>query len=93
LHQALDSAPGHFLAFALQLTPNLPYAIDLEVLLEHARDLDLQDGIAPGPCRQLIRIGAPGGVGMIRRRGDRQDAADRLGPWMARCSSMKSITA
>ena len=55
-------------------------AIDPEVLLVYPPDLDLQGGIALKPCRQLARIGAPGGVGMIRRRGDRQDMADRLDP-------------
>ena len=55
-------------------------AIDAEVLVVHAADLDLHSGIAMGPCRQPARIGAPGGMGMIRRRGDRQDAADRLDP-------------
>ena len=33
-----------------------------------------------GPCGQLTRIDAPGDVGAIRRRGDRQNTADRLDP-------------
>jgi hypothetical protein len=54
--------------------------MDPEMLLVHAPDFALQGDIAPGSSRQLTRIGAPGGVGVIRRRGDRQNAADRLDP-------------
>jgi hypothetical protein len=54
--------------------------MDPEVLLVHAPDFTLQGDIAPGSSRQLTRVGAPGDVGVIRRRGDRQNAADRLDP-------------
>jgi hypothetical protein len=73
-------ATGDRDSFREELSPDLPDAVDPEVLLVHTPDLDLQGGITPGPCRQLGRIGAPGGMGIIRRRGDRQDAADRLDP-------------
>jgi hypothetical protein len=65
---------------SLQLTPNLPHAIDLEVLIEHARDLRHQVGIALGPCWQPRRIGPPGSMDAIGRWGDRQHLADRLDP-------------
>src|SRR5256885_9939602 len=80
LHQAPDGAAGNFLAFALQLPPNLPYAIDLEILLKHTRDLWHQPGITLHPCRQPRRIDPPGGMGVIGRWGDRQHLADRLDP-------------
>ena len=63
LHQALDGAAGHALAFPPQLPPNLARAIDLEVLLEHAGDLRHQAGIALRPCRQPRWVGPPGGMG------------------------------
>jgi hypothetical protein len=50
--------------FPAELSTDLPDAIDSEVLVLHPADLDLHSGIAMGPCRQLARIGAPGGVGM-----------------------------
>src|SRR5436305_1961413 len=80
LHQAPDGAAGNFLAVALQLPPNLPYAIDLEILLKHTRDLWHQPGITLYPCRQPRRIGPPGGMGVIGRWGNRQHLADRLDP-------------
>jgi hypothetical protein len=80
LHRALDRAAGDVLAFAFQQPPDFPRAIELEVLLEHARDLRHQAGVALGPCRQTRRIGPPGGMGAIGRWGDRQHLADRLDP-------------
>src|SRR5258707_12442030 len=79
-HQASDGAAGNFLAFTSQLPPNLSHAIDLEVFLEHARDLWHQAGITLRPCRQPRRIGPSGGMGAIGRWGDRQHSADRLDP-------------
>src|SRR4029077_4556896 len=79
-HQASDSAAGHVLAFALQLTTNLPHAIDLEVLIDHPCDLRHQVGIALRPRRQPRRISPSGGIGVIGRWGDRQHLADRLDP-------------
>jgi len=52
----------------------------LEVFLEHTPDLDRQDCITLGPCRQPAGIGLARGMGMIGRRGHRQHAADRLDP-------------
>ena len=79
-HQARHGAAGDRDPFSAELSPDLPDAIDSEVLVVHAADLNLHRGIAMGPRRQPARIGAPGSVSMIRRRGDRQDAADRLDP-------------
>jgi hypothetical protein len=79
-HQARHGAASDSDPFSEKLSPDLPDPIDTEILLVYAPDFDPQGGIALGPCRQLTRIGAPGGVGMIRRRGDRQNAADRLDP-------------
>jgi len=79
-HQARHGAASDRGPFPQKLSPHLPDAIDAEVLLVHAPDLGPQSDIAPGPCRQLARIGAPCGMGVIRRRGDRQNAADRLDP-------------
>src|SRR3954467_2719502 len=80
LHQARYGAASDRGPFPEKLSPNLPDAIDAEVLLVHAPDFGPQSDIALGPGRQLTRIGAPGGVGVITRRGDRQNAADRLDP-------------
>jgi hypothetical protein len=63
-----------------QLPPDLAHAIDAEVLLEHASDLDFQIRVAADPLGQAGGIGALAGVGVVGRRGDRQDPADRLDP-------------
>jgi hypothetical protein len=65
-HQARHGAAGNRDPFSKKLSPDLPDAIDAEVLLVHAPDFAPQGDIAPGPCRQLTWIGAPGGVGVIR---------------------------
>src|SRR3954451_6955650 len=79
-HQAHHGAASERDPVPEKLSPDLPDAIDAEGLLVHAPDFGPQGDIAPGPWRQLTWIGAPGGVGAIRRRGDRQNAADRLDP-------------
>ena len=79
-HQPRDRAAGDRDPLAAELPPDLAHAIDPEVLLEHAADFGLRVGIAPRPGRQLARIGAPRHMGVIGRRGDRQNAADRLDP-------------
>ena len=79
-HQARHGAASHRDPFPEKLSPDLPDAIDPEILLVYAPDFALQGDIAPSPGRQLARIGAPGGVGVVRRQGDRQNAADRLDP-------------
>jgi hypothetical protein len=79
-HQRRDGAPSHHDRFPAELPPDLAHAVDVEVRLEHALDLDHQRRVAPGPCRQLAEVGTPRGMGMVRRRGDRQHSADRLNP-------------
>src|SRR4051794_33880591 len=64
-HQARYGAASDRGPFPQKLSPDLPDAIDAEVLLVHAPDFGPQSDIALGPCRQLTRIGAPGGVGVI----------------------------
>jgi hypothetical protein len=79
-HQALDRAASNRDVLPVQLPPDLPHAVDLEVLDEDALDLRLQPQVPLCPCRQLRRIGAPGEVVMVGRGGDRQHPADRLDP-------------
>ena len=79
-HQARPGATSDRDPFPEKRPPDLPDAIDPEGRLGHAPDFGSQGDIAPGPCRQLARIGAPSGMGVRRRRGDRQNAADRLDP-------------
>src|SRR3954468_13143292 len=62
------------------LSPDLPNAVDAEVRLIHAPDLDHQRCIPPGARGQPLRISPPSGVGVIGRRGDWQHPADRLDP-------------
>ncbi len=68
-----DPLPG-------QLPPDLPHAVDAEVGLEHTLDLDHQRGVTARTNRLLVRIGAPGGMRVVGRRGDRQHPADRPHP-------------
>jgi hypothetical protein len=63
-HQPRHGAAGDRDPFPEKLSPDLPDAIDAEVLLVYAPDFALQGGIAPGPGWQFTRIGAPGGVGV-----------------------------
>src|SRR5512134_2796830 len=80
LHQPRYRAAGDVEAFAPKLTPDLANAVDLEIPLEHAPDLDRQGGITPGSRRSLRRIGPPRDLRVVRGRGDRQHLADRLDP-------------
>src|SRR5262249_57842029 len=58
-----------------QPPPDLLHAVDAEVLLVHAYDLDLQLLIT-----QPARRRRPGRGGVVRGRGDLQRLADRLDP-------------
>ena len=74
--------PGHRAAsgvetFPPQLSPDLAYAIDAEVFLEYAPDLDADQRLGK-PIRQSRGINAPGDMIVIGRRGNRQNPADRL---------------
>ncbi|MGY3463226.1 hypothetical protein ACVW0I_000097 [Bradyrhizobium sp. LM6.11] len=79
-HQSRHRATGNIEAFSLELPPDLAHAIDPEVLIEHAPNLDLQRGILPGAGRQRGRIAPLGDMGVVGRGGDRQHLADRLDP-------------
>jgi len=67
----------------VQLAPDLLDPVDLEVLLAHALDLDLELGVA-----QLPRRGWPRTRLVVGGGGDLQDLADRLDPNFPRCWSM-----
>src|SRR5271157_1700423 len=79
-HQPGDRAACGAEAFPPQLTPDLADAIDAEVFLEHAPDLDAQISVPAKPMRQSGGINPPGDMIVIGRRGDRQNPADRLDP-------------
>jgi hypothetical protein len=79
-HQSRYCAAGNVEAFAFELAPDLAHAIDGEVLIEDAPDLDLQPGTLPCARRQLGRIAPLGNMAVVGRGGDRQYLADRLDP-------------
>jgi hypothetical protein len=92
-HQARYGAASECGPFPEKLSPHLADAIDAEVLLVHAPDFGPQSDIAPGPCRQLARIGAPGGVGVVLDGAIGRTRQIGSTPCRARCSSMKAIMA
>jgi hypothetical protein len=92
-HQPLHRTPRHVTILAPQLPPDLADAIDLEVIIEDPAHLGLQCGVTLGSRRSLGRISTPGDMGVIARRGDRQDFADRLDPMRRAVTSMKAIIA
>src|SRR6056297_2203611 len=79
-HQARHRATGDIDPFAVQLPPDLPHAVDPEVLVPDAADVRLQHRVAPDPRRRRRGIGPARRMGVTGRRGDRQDPADRLDP-------------
>jgi hypothetical protein len=79
-HQARHRAAGDPDPLPAELPPDLPDAVDAEVLLEHAPDLDHEHRVALGAGRQLGGISPPGSMRVVGRRGDRQQPADRLDP-------------
>lgn len=58
-HQPDHRAAGNLDALPPQPAPHLAHALDAEVLLEHAPDLNLQLGVALGTSGQARRIGTP----------------------------------
>src|SRR4029077_10172398 len=80
LHQPGNLAARRSNGLALKLSPDLAHAVDLEVGVPDPLHLGLQVCIAPRSGRQLARIGALRGVGMVGAWGDRQDPADQLDP-------------
>ena len=94
LHQARHRAAGHVVPFPQQLPPDLAHAVDLEVLIENPFDLDAEHGVALDTRRCRLRLGAAGDVGVVCRRGDRQNTL-QIGstPWSSRYASTKLIMA
>jgi hypothetical protein len=55
-HQPLDGAAGNREAFSPQLPPDLPHAVDAEVLREDPLNLDLQFGVPLRTGRTLADV-------------------------------------
>jgi hypothetical protein len=79
-HQSLHRASGDRDALAAQLPPDLAHAVDAEVLRMHACSFGAQRIVAVAARRALGRVAPRGDMGVIGRRGDRQQPADRLDP-------------
>src|SRR4051794_33779779 len=79
-NEMLDGAAGNHEAFSPQLPPDLPHAVDAEVLREDPLNLDLQIGVPLRTGRTLAGVDPLGDMRMVGRRGDRQHLADRLDP-------------
>ena len=72
LHQTRHRAAGHVVPFPQQLPPDLAHAVDLEVLIENPFDLGTEHDVPLDARRCCLRLGAPGDVGVVCRRGDLQ---------------------
>ena len=79
-HEPFHGATRNVDALPHQLAPDLAHAIDLEVLGKDACNLRPQHLVPLSPTRPPSGIAALGAVYVVRRRGDRQDLADRLDP-------------
>ena len=79
-HEPCHGATSDIKAFSLQLSPDFPNAIDLEVLVEHTAYLDFHDNIIPFAGRQAVHVHALCDELIIGGRGNRQQSADRLDP-------------
>src|SRR5439155_2157337 len=74
-HQPTHPVPTNLDTLAPQLLPDLLCPVDVEVLLMHASDLDLETAVA-----QLSNRWWPRHCRVVSRRGDLQRVADRLDP-------------
>ena len=79
-HQPGHGAARHVDPFPVQLQPDLPGAVDPEILLPHPLDLRHQPLIALDAIGPPLGIAPPRPVGVVRRRGNRQFLADWLDP-------------
>jgi hypothetical protein len=79
-HLPRHRAAGDLDPLAPQLPPDFPHAVDLEVLVPDPPDVAGQLGVPLGTGWQLRRITPTGNMLVVRRRGDRQQPADRLDP-------------
>ena len=80
LHQSRHRAAADVVPFPEQLAPDFAHAVDLEVLIENPFDLDAEHDVALDARRCCLWLGAPGNMGVVGRRGDLNNSADRLDP-------------
>lgn len=80
IHQAGDRAASYIKAFAPQLPPDLTHAIDAEVGIEHASNVDPDRGVPPRYIRKLARIIAPRHMRVVGRWGNWPKLANRFAP-------------
>ena len=78
-HQARHRAASDGGAFTAELPPDLAHAVDAEIRVKDPSDLCSQRNIPSCPSRGP-RINPPRRMGVVGRRGDRQNPADRLDP-------------
>ena len=74
-----------------QLVPNLARFEPPFAFIVDAPDRLEGFGVPLGPIRGFSRVANDGGIRIVGRRSDQQDAADRLDSAASRCSSMKAI--
>src|SRR5690606_7999034 len=79
-HEPLDGAASDGNALSAELPPDLFGAVHGEVLLPHATNLRAELLVTLLSVGSQRRIPVPSPVRVVRRRGDRQDIADRLDP-------------
>ncbi len=79
-HQPLNRASGYLDTFSPELLPDFHRAIALHVAVPNASNLQAQGLIAPHTATAQGRIAKLGRMPAVTRRGDLQDAADRLDP-------------
>src|SRR5437879_10679414 len=77
-HRALASVD--LKAIPTHLPPDLPHAVDLEVLIENPQDLRLQNIVPLFACRSAPWFTTLANTLVIGRRGDLKQTADRLDP-------------
>jgi hypothetical protein len=92
-HQSLHRASRNIEPFPLHPSPNLPDAVDREILGKDPHAPGLERFIALGMYRQPRAIPALDNMFMISGWGDWQGSADRLDPYCPRWSSIKAIIA
>src|SRR5947208_5744697 len=79
-HEPLDRAAGDRKALPTHLPPDLPHAVDLEVLIKNPQDLRLQNIGPLFACRSAPWFTTLANTLVIGRRGDLKQTADRLDP-------------
>ena len=74
-----------------QLSPDLARSVPPSAFIVDAPDHLDGFGVLFGPVGRFSGVAGDGGMRIIGRRSDRQDAADRLDSAASRCFSMKAI--